>query len=99
MVQPQSPNGAQNGGVDPRILQLIAQYDPKALHRRITTRETVIQPMYNRMDGDYNLWSLAPFSGIDNSLYDSDQYLHATDNAPRTFANKVANWYNNATAY
>lgn len=97
MVQLQSPNGTQNGGVDPQILALIAQYDPKALHQRITTRETVIQPMWNRMDGDYNLWSLAPFPGIDESLYDSSEYLHATDNAPRTFANKITNWYNNAT--
>ena len=92
-------NGTQNG-VDPQqaqMLALIDQYRPELLHDRITTRDTSLQPMYGRMDGDYGLWSLQPFQGIDNDLYDSEEYLHATDNAPRTFANKVINWYVNAT--
>ncbi|MCH7549116.1 MAG: hypothetical protein IH969_06220, partial [Candidatus Krumholzibacteriota bacterium] len=96
VVQLQSPNGTVNGATDPMVAQiqaLIEKYDVKNLHTLITTRETSIQPMYNRMDGDYRLWNLTPFTGISDPLYDSTEYLHATDNAPRTFYEKVANWF------
>lgn len=88
-------NGAQNG-IDPQMAQMLAlidQYKPELLHDRITTRDLSLQPLYRRMDGDYGLYTLQPFTGIDNDLYDSEEYLHATDNAPRTFANKVINWF------
>ncbi len=92
-------NGTQNGG-DPQqaqMLALIDQYRPELLHDRITTRDTSLQPIYFRMDGDYSLWSLQPFTGIDNDLYDSPEYLHYTSDKPKTFGNKVMNWYVNAT--
>ncbi len=92
-------NGTQNG-TDPQMAQILAlidQYRPELLHDRITTRDTSLQPIYSRMDADYSLWSLQPFQGIDNELYDSGEYLHYTSDKPKTFANKIMNWYVNAT--
>ncbi len=97
-------NGNFNGGLnspsamgDPQMAQMrefLSQYEPTALHERIKLRETALQPLFTRFDNDFSLWRLREFTGIDNELYDSENYLHMTSNAPRTYANKITNAVN-----
>ena len=100
MVSPAVNGFVPNQGLaptnDPRQA-FVDQYRPENLQRRIQLRDQTLQPLYTRMDQDYNLWRLTPFTGIDSDIYDSKDFLHYTSNEPRTFANKVTNWYNQAT--
>lgn len=95
-------NGSVNGfaGADTaqsaQLEAFINQYLPVNLHRRITLREQSLQPLYDRFDGDFKLWTGAKFTGIDNDLYDSTEFLHYTSNEPQTYGKKITNLYNNA---
>ena len=98
-----SLNGSVNGmpGASPqqqaRLEAFIKQYEPAQLRRRIQLREQALQSIYARFDGDFNLRIGKLFSGIDNDLYDSEDFLHYTSNEPQNFGKKITNWYNNAS--
>ena len=96
-----SINGSANGLPDSNTVQgrqleaFIRQYEPAQLRRRIQLREQSLAPLYKRFDNDFNLRIGQTFNGIDNDLYDSDDFLHYTSNEPQNFGKKITNWYNN----
>jgi len=98
-----SINGSANGLPDSNTVQgrqleaFIRQYEPAQLRRRIQLREQSLAPLYKRFDNDFNLRIGQTFNGIDNDLYDSDDFLHYTSNEPQNFGKKITNWYNNSS--